>query len=80
MGSWYLAGGPGGDGPVADDRGPELADLGKLARRGLRAVTRAARADDQVTFSSLLRGHLGAAADGDVVEEETRACLRCAWC
>ena len=70
MESWYVASGPGGDVPAPDDdRGLELADLGKLARRGLRAVTRAARADEQVTFSSLLRGHLGAAADGDVVEE-----------
>ncbi|WP_091381552.1 ATP-binding protein [Geodermatophilus sp. DSM 45219] len=52
-----------------DDGGLELADIGKLARRGVRAVTRAARADDRITFASLLRGHLGAAADGDVVEE-----------
>ncbi|MGY1842015.1 AAA family ATPase [Modestobacter sp. SYSU DS0875] len=63
---------PMGD-PVApappDGRPLELADLGKLARRGVRAVTQAARADDRVTFASLLAGHLGAGTGGEVAEE-----------
>ncbi|MGY1703597.1 AAA family ATPase [Geodermatophilus sp. SYSU D00697] len=59
---------PEGPAPV-DDRPLELADLGKLARRGVRAVTRAARADDRVTLASLLGDHLGDAAGGDVAEE-----------
>jgi len=54
-----------------DGRPLELADLGKLARRGVRAVTRAARFDDLVTFASLLTGHLGPAAAGAEVAEET---------
>ncbi|MGY1593887.1 AAA family ATPase [Geodermatophilus sp. SYSU D00708] len=57
-----------GAAPV-DDRPLELADLGKLARRGVRAVTRAARADDRATLAGLLGEHLGDAAGGDVVEE-----------
>lgn len=49
---------------------PELADVGKLVRRGIRAVVGAARAEDRVTLSGLLLGHLGAAgAELDVVEE-----------
>ena len=49
---------------------PELADVGKLVRRGVRAVVGAARAEDRVTLSGLLLGHLGAAgAELDVVEE-----------
>jgi hypothetical protein len=59
---------PDGPAPV-DDRPLELADLGKLARRGMRAVTRAARADDRATLAALLGDHLGDAAGGDVVEE-----------
>jgi hypothetical protein len=58
--------------PAAVDGRPlELADLGKLARRGVRAVTRAARVDDRVTFASLLAAHLGPAAVGAEVAEET---------
>jgi hypothetical protein len=57
--------------PVVDGRPLELADLGKLARRGVRAVTRAARVDDLVTFASLLAAHLGPAAAGAEVAEET---------
>ena len=49
---------------------PELADLGKLVRRGVRAVVGAARAEDRVTLTGLLLDHLGAAgAERDVVEE-----------
>jgi hypothetical protein len=54
-----------------DSRPLELADLGKLARRGVRAVTRAARVGDQVTLASLLAAHLGEAAAGAGVVEET---------
>ena len=62
----------GGEPPApVDGRPPELADLGKLARRGVRAVTRAARADDRVTFAALLTAHLGAAAAAAEVAEET---------
>ncbi|MGY2079860.1 AAA family ATPase [Modestobacter sp. SYSU DS0657] len=56
--------------PAATDGRPlELADLGKLARRGVRAVTKAARVDDQVTFGSLLTGFLGTRDGGEVAEE-----------
>jgi ATPase family associated with various cellular activities (AAA) len=58
-----------GSAPV-DGRPLELADLGKLARRGVRAVTRAARAGDQTSFAALLTGHLGeGSAAAEVVEE-----------
>ena len=49
---------------------PELADVGKLVRRGVRAVVGAARAGDRVTLSTLLLAHLGdTGAALDVVEE-----------
>ncbi|MCZ2806035.1 hypothetical protein O2W18_13030 [Modestobacter sp. VKM Ac-2983] len=49
---------------------PELADVGKLVRRGVRAVVGAARAEDRATLSGLLLAHLGqAGAELDVVEE-----------
>ncbi|MCZ2823326.1 MULTISPECIES: AAA family ATPase [unclassified Modestobacter] len=49
---------------------PELADVGKLVRRGMRAVVGAARAEDRATLSGLLLAHLGqAGAELDVVEE-----------
>jgi hypothetical protein len=47
---------------------PELADVGRLARRGLRAVIGAARVDQRPQLSTILADHLGAAAH-DVVEE-----------
>ena len=47
---------------------PELADVGRLARRGLRAVVGAARADERPRLSRILADHLGAAVH-DVVEE-----------
>ncbi len=68
----WTAYGPGvvGEQPPVDGRPLELADLGKLARRGVRAVTRAARVEDQVTLAGLLADHLGDAGIGaDVVEE-----------
>jgi hypothetical protein len=55
--------------PAAAPR-PELADVGKLVRRGMRAVVGAARAEDRVTLTGLLLAHLGAVgAELDVVEE-----------
>ncbi|MGK5111996.1 MULTISPECIES: AAA family ATPase [unclassified Geodermatophilus] len=57
--------------PPVDDRPLGLDDLGKLARRGVRAVTRAARADDQVSLAGLLAGHLGEGGIGEDVVEET---------
>ena len=49
---------------------PELADVGKLVRRGVKAVVGAARAEDRVTLSGLLLGHLGTSGAAlDVVEE-----------
>jgi hypothetical protein len=57
------------DQPAAPPR-PELADVGKLVRRGVRAVVGAARAEDRVTLTGLLLAHLGSAgAQLDVVEE-----------
>ena len=47
---------------------PELADVGRLARRGLRAVIGAARADQRPQLSRMLADHLGATVH-DVVEE-----------
>ena len=63
-----------GPAPVPDgaegDLRPELADVGRLARRGLRAVVGAARADERPSISRLLAQHLGPGAEGfDVVEE-----------
>jgi len=47
---------------------PELADLGRLARRGLRVVLGAARADARPQLSRILADHLGPTVH-DVVEE-----------
>lgn len=46
---------------------PELADAGRLARRVLRKVVVAARADEQPSVAKALRSHLGAVVDGAVV-------------
>ena len=49
---------------------PELADIGRLARRGMRAVVGAARAEERPKLSRILAEHLGPGAGGyDVVEE-----------
>ncbi len=49
---------------------PELADVGRLVRRGVRGVVGAARAGQQVGLASVLRGHLGrSGADLDVIGE-----------
>ena len=58
----------GADVPVEAELRPELADVGRLARRGLRAVIGAARADEQPRLSRMLADHLGATVH-DVVEE-----------
>jgi hypothetical protein len=53
-----------------DPARPELADVGRLLRRGVDKVVGAARADLRVTLTSVLREHLGPrAASLDVVEE-----------
>jgi hypothetical protein len=59
------------DGHIPDDElRPELADVGRLARRGLRAVVGAARAADRPRLSRILAEHLGPGAGSlDVVEE-----------
>ena len=60
---------------VADegDLRPEIADLGRLARRGMRAVVRSARAEDRPRLSRMLLEHLGTGAGAfDVVEETWR--------
>jgi hypothetical protein len=48
---------------------PELADVSRLVRRGVRAVVGAARAGERPTLTRILLEHLGAAAGLDVVEE-----------
>src|SRR3954452_7359327 len=49
---------------------PELADLGRLVRRGVKAVVGAARAEERITLSRILAGHLGdGAAEFEVVQE-----------
>jgi hypothetical protein len=63
---------PGPEPAVGGALRPELADVGRLARRGLRAVVGAARADERPRLSRILADHLGAAVH-DVVEETWRA-------
>jgi hypothetical protein len=49
---------------------PELADVGRLVRRGVRAVVGAARADQRRTLSRILADHLGGGAgELEVVQE-----------
>ncbi|MCW2700283.1 MAG: ATPase [Blastococcus sp.] len=56
--------------PGDDDLRPQFADLGRLARRGVRAVVGAARAEERPRLSRILAEHLGPDAGGyDVVEE-----------
>jgi ATPase family associated with various cellular activities (AAA) len=58
------------DGGAGDAPRPELADLARLARRGLRAFVTAARAEDRTTLTSLLVEHLGASGELEVVGEK----------
>ena len=54
----------------ADDLTPQPADVGRLLRRGLRGVVRAARTDDVPELARLLLSHLGPdSSDVAVVEE-----------
>ena len=55
--------------PADDGLRPELADVRRLARRGLRAIVGAARADEQPRLSRILAEHLRGEAS-DVVEEK----------
>jgi hypothetical protein len=68
---WVSYGPTAGSEPAADGAlRPELADLGRLARRGVRAVVGAARAEERPKLSQILIDHLGpGAAALDVVEE-----------
>ena len=51
------------DAPSAEEElRPELADLGRLARRGMRAVVKTARAEDRPRLSRILLEHLGSGA------------------
>ena len=50
-------GGRSGSGAPADR--PEVADVGRLARRALRSVVRIARAEEPATLGRILRDHLG---------------------
>jgi hypothetical protein len=65
--------GPGldnGSATPAEPVRPELADVGRLVRRGMRAVVGAARADDRPTLSRILADHLGDGAPSlEVVQE-----------
>jgi hypothetical protein len=62
---------PASDGATGDgELRPELADIGRLARRGMRAVVGAARAEERPKLSRILVEHLGSGVGGyDVVEE-----------
>jgi hypothetical protein len=56
--------------PADGELRPELADVRRLVRRGVRAVVGAARADERPTLSRLLAAHLGPQAPGlEVVQE-----------
>lgn len=68
---WAAHGAVAGSIPSADEAlRPELADVGRLARRGLRAVVGAARAADRPRLSRILGDHLGPGATTfDVIEE-----------
>jgi hypothetical protein len=70
-GASFGASDPAGAGSLADgDLRPELADVGRLLRRGVRGVVGVARAGEAVTLTSILLEHLGpASAELDVVEE-----------
>lgn len=62
-----------GDGQMPMDDGelrPQVADVGRLARRAVQGVVGVARAADRPTWRSILREHLGAQAGAlDIVDE-----------
>ena len=64
-------GDPGVVSPAQSARGPELADLGRLWRRGLSAVIGVARAEEHVLPADVIAAHVGdqQGADLPVVEE-----------
>ena len=62
--------------PPDEELRPQFADVGRLARRGLRAVVGAARASERPTLARILGDHLGAGASALDVVEETLARLR----
>ena len=68
---WTAYGPEPGPVPASDEvLRPELADVGRLARRGMRAVVGAARAEQRPKLSRILIDHLGPEAPTlDVVEE-----------
>lgn len=51
------------------NRPPEIGDVGRLLRRGLKATVQAARVDERPTPHVLIAGHLGEAVTGEVTEE-----------
>jgi ATPase family protein associated with various cellular activities (AAA) len=67
---WTSYGPPDAPGTPVDEARPELADVGRLARRAVRGVVQAARADEGATLSSLLRDHLPGHGDDLAVVEE----------
>ena len=60
----------GATGSTPADR-PELADVGRLVRRGVRGVVRAARAGEGLSLTSVLHDHLGPQSAELVVVEES---------
>jgi hypothetical protein len=65
-----LTGHPSGHEVAGADLRPELADVRRLVRRGVRALIGAARAAEHATLPGILAAHLGGGGPGlDVVEE-----------
>jgi hypothetical protein len=60
-------------GSPEDDERPQVADVGRLMRRGVRGAVRAARRDEKPTLPSLIRGHFPGGVDDLGVVEETWA-------
>jgi hypothetical protein len=67
---WTSYGPPEVAGTAVDGPRPELADVGRLARRAVRGVVQAARADEGETLSGLLRDHLPGHGDDLAVVEQ----------
>jgi hypothetical protein len=70
--TFTVIGGADASGPNSSgaDLRPELADVGRLVRRAMRAVVGAARAGERSTLPGVLAAHLGGGEPGlDVVEE-----------
>lgn len=69
MPATYVDAGGAGASEGVDDRPPELADIARLARRGLRGAVKVAREQERPVPSAAVREHLGAGATSDVVAE-----------